>query len=274
MKSSTRKTSVQLAICLALLITVGSAFAGHHEAARKDIVDTAVGAGAFKTLVAAIQAAGLVDALKGAGPFTVFAPTDEAFAQLPAGTLDDLLKPENVDQLKAILTYHVVSGRVSARKAAGIDQAATLNGQKIEIDIEDGRLRINQANVVSNDIDCRNGVIHVIDRVLLPEATVQTSAMSPRDLIKLAVSRGAPLYNQGQAKACAAIYEVTAQSLLNGFAEELSETSRARLRSALSNAGSSHRQSASDRAWTLRHALDDVYSSLDHGSGARTMASR
>jgi len=135
---------------------------------KSDIVDTAVKAGSFKTLVAAVKAAGLVEALKGKGPFTVFAPTDEAFAKLPAGTVENLLKPENKDQLTAILTYHVVSGKVLASDVIKLESAKTLLGQSIKIDASNG-VKINDAHVVKADIECGNGVIHVIDAVLLPK---------------------------------------------------------------------------------------------------------
>lgn len=134
----------------------------------KDIVDTAVAAGSFNTLAKALQAADLVDTLKGAGPFTVFAPTDEAFAKLPAGTLDDLLKPENKEKLKAILTYHVVPGKVMAAQAMKLNSAKTVNGKDLTIKTEGGKVMINDATVTKADIHASNGVIHVIDTVLLP----------------------------------------------------------------------------------------------------------
>jgi len=135
----------------------------------QDIVDTAVAAGSFKTLVAAVQAAGLVDTLKGAGPFTVFAPTDEAFAKLPPGTVEDLLKPENKAKLVAILTYHVVAGKVMAKEAMKLHEAKTVNGEELTIKTSMGSVMINNAKVVKADIVCSNGVIHVIDTVLLPK---------------------------------------------------------------------------------------------------------
>jgi uncharacterized surface protein with fasciclin (FAS1) repeats len=138
------------------------------SANKQDIVDTAVSAGSFKTLAAALKAADLVDALKGKGPFTVFAPTDEAFAKLPAGTLEDLLKPENKDKLTAILTYHVVAGNVKAADVVKLKQAETLNGKKVKIDTTDG-VKVNDANVVKTDVVCTNGVIHVIDTVIIPQ---------------------------------------------------------------------------------------------------------
>lgn len=139
------------------------------QAADMDIVDTAVSNGSFNTLVAAVQAAGLVDTLKGAGPFTVFAPTDEAFAALPAGTVETLLKPENKDQLVAILTYHVVPGKVMAADVVGKQMGVTtVNGQEAEVNGLSG-VSIDGAKVVAADVEASNGVIHVIDAVILPE---------------------------------------------------------------------------------------------------------
>jgi uncharacterized surface protein with fasciclin (FAS1) repeats len=155
-------------ICFALLLTVSfnsSAFAQ----SKKDIVDTAVAAGDFKTLAAALQAAGLVDTLKGTGPFTVFAPTDEAFAKLPAGTVEDLLKPENKQKLISILTYHVVAGKVMAKDVVKLHEAKTVNGQDVKIMVEGGKVMADNSNVVKTDIQCTNGVIHVIDTVLMPQ---------------------------------------------------------------------------------------------------------
>ena len=132
-----------------------------------DIVDTAVEAGSFNTLVAAVQAAGLVETLKGEGPFTVFAPTDEAFAALPAGTVEDLLKPENKDKLVSILTYHVVPGKVMSTDLSDDMMAKTVEGAEIKVDLDNG-VMINDASVVTADIEADNGVIHVIDKVIMP----------------------------------------------------------------------------------------------------------
>ena len=138
------------------------------SAQAADIVETAIAAGQFNTLVAAVQAAGLVEVLQGAGPFTVFAPTDEAFAALPAGTVEDLLKPENKDKLAAILTYHVVSGKVMSADIAGQSlDVASVQGSSLNINATDG-VKIDNANVVSADIETSNGVIHVVDSVLMP----------------------------------------------------------------------------------------------------------
>jgi uncharacterized surface protein with fasciclin (FAS1) repeats len=147
-------------------------FAGMALAAMpgsaKDIVDTAI-AGKFNTLVAAVKAAGLVETLKGAGPFTVFAPTDEAFAKLPAGTLESLLRPENKARLQSILTYHVVPGKVTSREVVKLDSAKTVQGSSIRITAANGGVMVNNARVTKADIAASNGVIHVIDAVILPE---------------------------------------------------------------------------------------------------------
>jgi uncharacterized surface protein with fasciclin (FAS1) repeats len=158
------KTLIALATAGLMFATPASA---QHPRPR-DIVDTAVAAGSFETLVAAAQAAGLVDALKGEGPLTVFAPTDEAFAKLPAGTVESLLKPENKDQLVAVLTYHVVAGKVGAVDALQAGDASTLQGEAVTFRLDGGRLQVNESNVITNDIPAANGVIHVIDQVLLP----------------------------------------------------------------------------------------------------------
>lgn len=159
-----RRTFIALSSA-AVLSTASMAFAAGHS---KDIVDTAVDAGSFTTLVAAVQAAGLVDTLKGDGPFTVFAPTDEAFAALPEGTVESLLLPENKDKLVAILTYHVAAGKVMSTDLSNEMMAKTVQGGDVTIMTEDG-VTVNGANVVSADIEASNGVIHVIDAVILPE---------------------------------------------------------------------------------------------------------
>ena len=133
-----------------------------------DIVDTAAGADDFKTLVAAVTAAGLVETLKGDGPFTVFAPTDAAFAKLPEGTIEELLKPENKDKLTSILTYHVVPGKVLAADVVKLDSAKTVQGAEVAIAVEGQAVKVAGANVTATDIECTNGVIHVIDAVILP----------------------------------------------------------------------------------------------------------
>lgn len=156
-------------ILAATAITTSLAL-GAVSAKAADIVDTAVAAGSFNTLVAAVKAAGLVDTLKGAGPFTVFAPTDEAFAKLPAGTVEDLLKPENKDKLIAVLTYHVVPGKVMAADIAGKEtMAKTVQGSEAKIVANGSGVMIDGAKVVTADVAADNGVIHVIDSVILPK---------------------------------------------------------------------------------------------------------
>ena len=149
------------------LTAAASFLAAPAFAQDKDIVDTAVGAGTFTTLVAAVTAAGLVDTLKGEGPFTVFAPSDAAFADLPAGTVEDLLKPENKDKLTALLTYHVIAGKVMAAELTEGMKAATVNGAEVTITL-DGGAKVNGATISTADIAAKNGVIHVIDAVIMP----------------------------------------------------------------------------------------------------------
>jgi len=170
------KKSWGLAIVLATLMAgaqPAAAGCGTKHAAKPakstDIVSTAVAAGDFTTLATALEAAGLVESLKGEGPFTVFAPTDEAFAKLPEGTVEELLKSENKDKLTSILTYHVVPGKVMAKDVVGLESAKTLNGQSLGVVTKDGNVMINGAKVTKTDIVCSNGVIHVIDSVILPK---------------------------------------------------------------------------------------------------------
>ena len=170
-----------LAVVLTGVSLATSVYAGHHEGmdhgkdkamkpmAQKDIVDVAIAAGSFNTLAAALKAAGLVDTLKGDGPFTVFAPTDAAFAKLPEGTVESLLLPENKDKLVAILTYHVVPGKVMSTDLTDDMMAATVEGQDVKIDLENG-VMVNDATVISADVETSNGVIHVIDKVLMPKS--------------------------------------------------------------------------------------------------------
>jgi uncharacterized surface protein with fasciclin (FAS1) repeats len=170
----TKKHYENLVLIFLLIVTVALPLGCHekakkHSALKMDIVDTAVSAGDFDTLVTAVKAADLVTTLKGEGPFTVFAPTDEAFAKLPEGTLEDLLEPENKQKLASILTYHVVAGKVMASDVVNISEAKTVNGQSLNIKVQDGAVMVDNATVVKTDIECSNGVIHVIDAVVLPD---------------------------------------------------------------------------------------------------------
>lgn len=150
----------------AAVLMIGAA---NVEAQNRDLVDTAVAAGQFKTLAAALKAAGLVETLKGSGPFTVFAPTDEAFARLPKGTVEDLLKPENKAKLTAILTYHVVPGKVMAADVVKVKEAKTVQGGSLKVTASGGTVKVDNAEVVKTDIAASNGVIHVIDSVVIPK---------------------------------------------------------------------------------------------------------
>jgi len=161
--------SLALGTLAAAALTFAPLTAAPAAAQPKDIVDTAVAAGSFKTLAAALKAAGLVDTLKGPGPFTVFAPTDEAFAKLPAGTVEMLLKPENKGKLTRILTYHVVAGKVMAADAAKLTSAKAVSGDTLTIAAQGGGVMIDKAKVVKADIAASNGVIHVLDTVILPK---------------------------------------------------------------------------------------------------------
>ena len=154
-----------------MMLTIGLGAAGAQSMTSKDIVDTAVANGSFTTLAKALEAAGLVSTLKGPGPFTVFAPTDAAFAKLPAGTLEMLLKPENREQLRRVLTYHVVAGRVGSAEVVKLSSAKTVSGDLFKIAATGGSVMINGARVVTPDVAAGNGVIHVIDSVLLPSGS-------------------------------------------------------------------------------------------------------
>ena len=158
-------------MAMALFLIPTLVFAGSYgkKAAKMDIVDTAVSAGSFTTLVTALKAADLDGVLKQEGPFTVFAPTDEAFAKIPAETLNDLLRPENKEKLQAILTYHVVPGKVGADKVVGMSDAKTVNGQSFSISSDGGNVMVDNAKVVKTDIMATNGIIHVIDNVIMPK---------------------------------------------------------------------------------------------------------
>ena len=190
-------------------LTAAMALSTVASAAEKDIIDTAVGAGSFKTLAAALGAADLVDALKAKGPFTVFAPTDEAFAKLPAGTVETLLKPENKQKLIGILTYHVVSGNVTSKQVVGLKGAQTLNGQRVDITVNDGNVKLDDATVVKADIACSNGVIHVIDSVILP---------SGDDIVKTASEAGVFGTLIAAAKAAGLVEALTGEGPLTVFA--------------------------------------------------------
>lgn len=265
--TQSKPRSLLAVAALATTALLGTANAGHHEEkemATSNIVETAQAAGQFSTLLAAAGAAGLADTLANDGPFTVFAPTDAAFAALPDGTVESLLKPENKEKLATILKFHVLSGKVGSSALADGISVDTLAGAKAGIAAKGDGFTIEGANIVATDIKASNGVIHVIDAVILPpEKMAATRApLNPAlDIIDTAIDTGVPMFNHGNSAATAAIYAVAAKSLLNfADAANLSMRSRDRL-----DAGISRAMAQSDsrqQAWTLRYALDDVRAEL------------
>ena len=226
-----------------------------------DIVDTAQKSGKFKILLTAANEAGLVDALKSKGPLTILAPTDEAFGKLPKGTLEDFLKPENKDKLSAVLKYHVIAGKLSARNLAGTESVESLSGEELFISIKDGRLILNESKVIGSDIEASNGIIHVVDSVLLPPKP-ESPEQKMMSLIEETIEIGAPLYNKGQREACAAIYKLTAKALLSLAGDNLNDKIINDIKNTLKkvNDNSSH----SSNAWSLRGVLDRTFKHLQH----------
>lgn len=243
----------------ALFITAALASA----APKKDIVDTAAEAGSFKTLVAAVKAAGLVDTLKGDGPFTVFAPTDEAFAKLPKGTVQSLLKPENKQKLVSILTYHVVPGKVKAKKAAKLDSAKTVNGAEFTIKPSGDTLLINKSKVVKADIKASNGIIHVIDAVLIPSDGKKTSSKTGKthEIIKHAIHKGVPMFNSGHHAQTASLYMNAGKAILGQCSSSACSTAAKTIEVALHKASAEH--CSTSQAWIMRRAFDHVLASAN-----------
>ena len=260
------RAGTSLAAAAMLALASGSALAGHHAEKKmgKNIVETAASTGQFETLIAAAKAAGLAGVLSNDGPFTVFAPTDDAFAALPKGTVESLLLPENKDKLATILKYHVLSGKVGSSALADGISVDTLAEQPATITQTEGGFSIDNARIVATDIEATNGVIHVIDRVILPSEST-AAAGTPRDaargIIDMAVDAGVPMFNHGNAGATVALYSLAAQSLLD-FADTagLSAAAQMRLKAALRTSAS--QRNARSQAWTLRYALDDVRAEL------------
>ncbi len=220
-----------------------------------NLVETAVKAGRFGTLVAAVKAAGLVETLVGEGPFTVLAPTDAAFAALPAGTVESLLLPRNRDKLTRILTYHVIPGRVYAADALATLEFTTVESSPVRFATLGERVMVGTAGVVATDIDATNGVIHVIDAVIMPPKG-DDMARAVNALIDEAITLGAPMFNNGQPAACAAVYAIAAQGLMTLPGDGLPAAANERMRRALTEADAEHDHR--QRAWILRGALDDV----------------
>jgi len=218
--------------------------------ADKTIPETASAAGSFGTLLAAVGAAGLADTLGSEGPFTVFAPTDEAFGALPAGTIDSLLKPENKQKLVDILTYHVVPGRGYSPDALAAKNAKTLQGTTIAISPTESGANVNNAKLLITDLDASNGVIHVIDRVLLPTG----KKVDAKKMIFDAISTGVPMYNAGHHAACANLYQETMEQVM-------AATSDSQMRSHMKMVLTAAKRESCpmERAWTLRRGMDQMY---------------
>ena len=226
--------------------------------ADKTIPETASAAGSFGTLLAAVGAGGLAETLGSEGPFTVFAPTDEAFGALPAGTIETLLKPENKQQLVDILTYHVIPGRVYSPDALAAKNAKTLQGTTVAIAATESGASVNGARLLTTDLDASNGVIHVLDEVLIPasvkqQLTIKTPVMA---LLERAIELGVPHFNHGNHQACADIYETAAMGLLNMDKGAMSDAQRKMLGRVMQTASKMH--DSSGRAWTFRKGFDQL----------------
>jgi uncharacterized surface protein with fasciclin (FAS1) repeats len=234
-----------------------------HAVSRQagTIVDEALADGRFKILAAALSEAELIGIFQGDGPFTVFAPTDAAFAKLPEGMVETLLKSENVDQLKAILSYHVVAGKVSAGDALNAKSAATINGQTVEFAIKDGMFNVGGATILETDIACDNGVIHVIDQVLIPSKGEKKAMkkVDPVALIEDAIERGVPTFNHGDPAGCAEIYRECLEVL--GADDAIDAELRGVLRKVLAGAEG---VGVAERAWLFRRGLDVAYQTIAH----------
>lgn len=215
---------------------------------------TAAAAGQFNTLLAAVNAAGLAEVLSGPGPFTVFAPTDDAFAALPAGTVETLLKPENRQQLIDILKYHVVSGRVYDNDAVKAGSAPTLLGRSIAINVSAQGLLVNDASVVIRNLNTSNGVVHVIDKVLIPGSMSRKDVMS--SLLK-AINQGSAVFNAGHHGQCCDIYMEVLESISSAGVEGADEHAMTVITQTLKDANDTH--SMTDRAWVLRRGIDSLY---------------
>ncbi len=226
--------------------------------ASKNIPQTAIDAGIFNTLVAAADAAGLVGVLGGQGPFTVFAPSDEAFAKLPAGTVESLLDPANKQKLVNILKYHVVAGRVYDDQAVKAGTAATLLGKSVQIGFSPDGLKINDATVVGKNVEASNGVVHIVDSVLLPPKTMSTSEALAA--LESAVSRGVPAFNSGNHAGCCEIYTATLQQMRDEGVDGMQSYVSMVTQNTMNNA--SHSLNDSDRAWALRRGIDTLRSKL------------
>lgn len=222
---------------------------------KRDIASTAIASKSLQTLTAALKAADLVETLKGKGPYTVFAPTDAAFAKLPKATLKSLLQPAQRETLRRILLNHVVAGKVGSIDALRAGKARSLAGETFNIRLADGRLRVGDAVVSANDLTATNGVIHVIDTVLIPP-TPKTERQKLVGLFTTAIDRGVPLFNGGNAAACTAVYEIAVRAALDLSGDQLSAQERKGLENALRSLPET--SSEKGRSWVLRNAMDEA----------------
>ena len=243
----------------ALFVSVIAPLAAHDHKSKDElgnIVETASGAGQFETLLAAATAAGLVPALSDDGPLTVFAPTDEAFGALPSGTIEALLQPQNRDYLTRVLTYHVVSGQIGSDALADKVSLKTLAGPQVTFTESEQGFTVEGARIVATDIKASNGLVHVIDRVIMPPQ--QMSRAAAEQMIMSAIDKGVPMFNHGNSQATVKIYSMVAKTLID--TAELRTKERVMLQNALDKNASA--SSPQEQAWNLRYALDDVMQSL------------
>lgn len=260
------RAAVVGALAAASVAIGGAAMA--QQGARPNIGALVGATGELSTLGAAVKAASLTAALEGDGPITVFAPVNSAFAKLDKGTLESLLRPENRETLVSILTYHVVAGRLTAADIAARAGAETVNGALVGFGTKDGRLTVNGTPIITLDVRASNGVVHLIDGVLLPpqppqetrrDDSMQTGALpdgaaEARALIERAIARGVPLFNEGNVEGCVAVYGITARALIGIGADNVPADVVRGLRRTLDEANATH--DARDRAWALRRGLD------------------
>ena len=247
-------------ITLTLIFTV--LFLPSFAAPKKDIVDTAIEAGSFNTLVSAVQAAGLVETLKGDGPFTVFAPTDKAFEKFWPETLKNLLQPENRDKLRMLLTYHVLPGKVNAKKAKKLGTAEPLSGGSFELSVKNNNLFINYAKVVKANIKTSNGIVHAIDSVLIPNVANQTSSIHSSNtdqIIKKAIHKGVPMFNSGHHATTAALYMKAGDEILDQCPSSACSASMSKIKTAMQQASAAG--CPTSQAWIMRNAFDEVLAS-------------
>jgi len=230
---------------------------------------TAKAAGQFNTLLAAVNAAGLAEVLSGPGPFTVFAPTDEAFAALPAGTVESLLKPENKQQLVDILKYHVVSGRVYDNDAVKAGSAQTLLGRSVDASLSAAGIKINDSSVVVKNIEASNGVVHVINAVLIPSSMSRQNVMST---LMSAIDQGTPIFNAGHHGQCCDIYMKTMESISSAGIKGADDHTMTIVSQTLNNARTT--QDMTERAWVLRRGIDSLYTSVSNMNNSMPMSTQ